>query len=220
MKNKNEYNQIEIVNENSRKILGAEFYVRKSIKIIGIDKFDSIKKIILIDNPNSEQYRKNISQNVLIPHLKGYRVSGCYYSETSESAPYIELYISEIYRGIPFPLYLTPVMILIITQTLAHEVAHHLISKKKSSLDETREELLAERYGNYITKKLKMTPYFKICNLILRELSNWHLALAQADYKLNNLERAESHFYSAWQLNPQNQTASEWFWYVRKKLRD
>jgi len=212
---------MEIINNCSKTPLGLKLILRRSLRYIGLDEFEGISKIVLEESNSS--YLQSIPENITELISQKYRVLGFYCPKTETDFPYIMLFVNEIYKGIPFPLTVTPILLIRITNVLAHELAHHLISEKGISSDETietdeAEEVEAKKYAENLVKKFRRKFLYNFWNWCLVELSNWHVAIAQADFRSNRLETAGDHFYTAWQLNPQNSYAGEWYWLVREKL--
>jgi hypothetical protein len=212
--NLNNITKVKIKNLCSRKIWGLEFYVKKIVEKIGYSKFRGIESIILLDEVSILTY--DLPEDITKLISRQYRMLGYYLPGYLSRSPHIVLFIHEIYRGIPFPLYLMPIVVLKMTKALTHELGHHLITYKQKIISDNKEEIIIGRYTRGILGQLIKNPQFRFWNWCLRELSSWHFAFAKADYKLNDLANAEKHFYTSWQLDPKNEEAAEWYWYIKK----
>lgn len=220
MNTSNSANDIRIINNCSRRHLFLEYFVKRSIKIIGLNNFDGLSCIVLEDA--SSLSMESLPSNVASLISLGNRVVGYYSLKTKNQLPFIKLFIHEIYRGIPFPFYLTPVITLRMLLALAHEIAHHLIAENKLKFtgDDEDEEIGAWKYSKELLQNLKNRKRFVFWNWCLREIASWYLALGRADYVKKDLKSAESHFYTASQLNPDNSEASNSYWLVKKEISE
>ena len=211
--------KIRIVNGCSRRCASLEFYVKQSIKLIGIDRFSGISEITLKDDPHAAFRDDALPNNLRHPLTDGFRAAAYYYYKTKNDPARIEVYAKEVYRGIPFPLYVTPILQLRIARTLAHELAHHLLTRKRKAYPDAKEEKISNRYASRVIRNMTGAGWLRIWQVLSNELSEWHLSFALADAKLGEIETAENGFYTAWQFNPDSTGAAEGFWDARQQLR-
>lgn len=189
-------------------LIGVPFryFVRKAITLIGIRRFEGISAI----NLTYESSPVRLVGATFVNHP----VFGFYFPTTDAGQARIVLYLEEIYRGIPFLLRFSPIMILRFIQTLSHEVAHHQVKQRRQIFSDSKEEEVASRYSRAVLAHVRRRAWYRFWDLVLREVSNWHFAFARADYRGNDYVRARNHFYIAWDLNPRNVLAAEWYWHV------
>lgn len=209
---------LKIINLCSGKFNFVSFYVKRIIKHIGSNNFSQIDRIILLDE--TSMLEQDIPESVNKIIFSGLRVFGYYFHGTKNKSPHIVLLIHEIYRGIPFPLNLTPIVVIGLTRTIIPALGFHLLDKKyvinkEEKISEKRKERIIKRFTNIILKRMLKRNFFKFLNFCLREISSWYFAFAKADYKLNDFIRARENFYTSWQLDPKNKEAGEWYWYLK-----
>ncbi len=209
---------IKIINNCSKQYLFLEYIVKRSIKFIGQNNFDGLSCIVLED-ANSLSI-ENLPDNIATLISQETRVFGYYSLKTESETPFIKLFVHEIYRGLPFPFYLTPIITLRMLVSLAHEISHHLIAenKLKFSGNDVDEEIEAWNYSKKVLQNLKNRNRFIFWHWCLREISSWYLAMGRADYSLKNLERAASNFHIAAQFDLDNVEANRNYWLVKKEI--
>lgn len=153
---------------------------------------------------------------------EGYSVFGLYVRKQAENPPHIILYIQDIYRCI-HPLYgRTPLATLLIGQTLAHEVGHHLqaergyIFQPGERLDqEEYQEEMADRYAFDVVKRMKERWYYRLGQWIMKDSARMYYHFGVEEWKKKNYRRAAEYFYRSHILDPENDET--WYWHKRAK---
>ena len=64
------------------------------------------------------------------PYLRGFRYNGHYARKVKNQPAQVVLYAADVYFGIPKLLMASPVAILKVARTLAHEIGHHVIATR------------------------------------------------------------------------------------------
>jgi hypothetical protein len=135
-------------------------------------------------------------------------LNGLYVGKLGNDPAHIDLYIPNIYRGIPCLLTLTPIPALLITDNLAHEVGHHLIYTRGYVFQpnevfkhqETIEEF-CDRYAFSVTKKMTLKRRYWFSRWVLRRLADWHLAMGALNEGMKKQKQAADHFRAAFNLD-------------------
>lgn len=183
-------------------------------KLIGEEVFEGVSCIVLanLSETPSTNFPKSFWEEV----MKGFKVSGVYIPNQNNYLPTIYLFADVIYQGIPFPLNITPMPLLKMLKVLSHEVGHHLVEvgKLKVPINED-EENVVEAFANEIQSSVFKKTKYKFWHKCLIELGAWHLAFAQADYRLGNLKSAKDHAYTACLLNSKDEIAAELYWQIK-----
>jgi len=206
-----------IVEHTERRFLGSRFYVWISLRLLGESWFHGLSRVIV---GRTHEDATGFKSDILgcSPDDAGiFSWKGFYYFATDDEPPQIEIYLDEIYAGIPFFLRPTPLMILRITRVLSHEAAHHQLRIRGhlAGLDSDGEETLANRFARFVEVRICRSRFFRFWRWILRDLSGWYFARGCADMRWNKLDDAEKNFYRAWEIDGRNQEAADWFWTIR-----
>lgn len=135
-------------------------------------------------------------------------LNGLYVGKLGNEPSHINLYIPNIYRGIPYLLALTPFPALLITDNLAHEVGHHLIYTRGYVFQptevfkhqETIEEF-CDRYAFGVTTKMTMKWRYRLSRWVLRRLAGWHLAMGALNEGMKKQKKASEHYRAAFNLD-------------------
>jgi hypothetical protein len=152
-------------------------------------------------------------------HAEAFGVLGLYMREEKNRPAYINLYVSDIYRGIPSPLYLTTIPTLLIAHTLAHEVGHHLVAARsyifqpgeKYNHDQIEEEF-CNRYAFGVLQRMKERRLYRAGAWVLRRLAGWHYGFGALEWREKRYQRAAERFYTAFHLDPGREDACYWYW--------
>jgi hypothetical protein len=149
-------------------------------------------------------------------------LTGLYYGKFKNEPAHITLYIRNLYRGIPSLLQLTPLPTLVITETLAHEVGHHLISTRgyifqpAEAFDhkEVVEEF-CDRYAFTVVKKMLAKSQYRVSRWILKKLAGWYYDFASLDWNEKKYKKAAERFLTAFLLDRNCEDAL--YWHSRAK---
>jgi len=148
-------------------------------------------------------------------------VMGSYVFATKSTPPYIKLSVKDIYRGIPSWLWWSTIPTLRITQTLAHETAHHLASTRRYILNRgeclNEEEKLANKYAERVLQGMMKRWHYKLGNWCIKDLAGWYFAFGLAAARNKKYRSASDRFYTTWLLDPENQDALDFYWSSKEK---
>jgi hypothetical protein len=146
-------------------------------------------------------------------------VNGQYFAKTGDLQARIELYVDDLYRGIPRVYWLTPVFTLHLARTVSHEIGHHLIAERgyifepgeKLELPHHEEEI-ANRYAASVVSRMKARSYYRLAAWLGRDLADWHYLQGIFAWEAGRYSRAAERWYAAFLLDPDHLDASYWYW--------
>lgn len=129
----------------------------------------------------------------------------------------------------PRDYYWTPVATLIITHTLAHEVGHHISSKKgyifapierSNKRTDQDEEMLANRYASSVLTRMRRRWHYRVATWAIKDLAKWHDVSGVMNWKKERYNEAAEHWYKAAVLEPDNLQAAYWYWRAKEMCCD
>ena len=194
--------------------------VRRALAWISPPDLAGIERIRLLDRIEKPSAASPSWQRWA--YAEGVGVLGLYVREDKGRPAYINLYVGDIYRGIPSALRLTTAPTLLIGHTLAHEVGHHLIASRgyvfqpgeKYSHDQIEEEF-CNRYAFGVTQRMKGRRLYRAGAWALNKLARWHYGFGALELREKRYQRAAERFYMAFHLDPGREDAL--YWYERAK---
>lgn len=211
-----------VINRCSKSPFWLEWQVRQGLRWIDKSHLAGLAAICLEDEmPKFPQaaHETEWAKRVRAESHTAY-VNGWYAAPTATESPYVLLYIQPIYRPIPSFLWWSTALTLRIIGTLAHEVAHHLVATRgyvfQEGEDTGDEELLADRYAASVLRKATQRWPYRLGRCVLEVLSGWHYAVGSADWRRKKYKSAAEGFYNAWNLDPESQEASYWYWRAKE----
>ena len=209
-----------IINKTRKNSFFLDSQIRRTIQIVGLSKFERVSCIILEDE---NKFGFTHPKSVIIAKSNGYRVLGFYELKGNAGEVQVTLFVNEIFRGIPLVFRFTPVVLFRLISALSSEVVCKSkdfevksFEKYKYNSDDENERAIFE-FSNQIlidTKRKIRYLFWAFCS---NEISQWHLSNAFLDYKEEKYETAKNRFYTAWQLNHENEIASKWYWNLRER---
>jgi tetratricopeptide (TPR) repeat protein len=212
---------MEIVNQCSKVPSGAIWHLHRSLKWINPADLKGLYCIRLLDQlpePTDQSYVE-----YRYAFAESHDICGLYSAETNDTVSCITLNLGDIYRPIPRVYRWTTVPTLLITRTLAHEVAHHLAATrgyvfKRGENHEHREyeEVVANRYAFYVIERMQGRWYHRLGKWLIRDLADHHYIQGMLDWKEGKYKNAVKHFYRACRLNPDLDEAAYWYWRARQ----
>jgi len=150
---------VEIVNASGMNSYMITRQVESSLMWIPKADLEGLKVIRCIDQIDLQDQSARNEQQKVHPH--GYDITGMYYRERGEFPATIELYVGAIYRDIPGFLMYSSIPVLRLTETLAHEVGHHIAARGVASSflnfrfsHKTDEEEFAEEHARRIQGRM------------------------------------------------------------------
>lgn len=210
--------QIQIINTCTDPPMGLEWQVRRSLRWIEKSHLNGLSYIRLEDTlPELDSRADEWAKRAV---AEGQRVYGWYSSRERGKDAYILLYVKEIYRSFPRILWWSSVPTLRIVRSLAHEVAHHLVTTQAHVFGENGnckdEESIANKYAGGVLARMQSKWLNRLGQWCLRELASWHYVFGIADYNAEKYGSAADYFYKSWDLDPQNQDALNLYWRARE----
>src|SRR5258708_27072033 len=164
---------IEIVDASGMNSYMITRHVESSLVWIPKADLEGLKCIRCIDQIDLQDQMGRKAEQTVNPH--GYDVTGMYYRERSEFPATIELYVGTIYRDIPRFLMYSSMPVLRLTETLAHEVGHHIAARGVASAflnfrfsHKTEEEEFAEEYARRLQGRMLNKLRFRVARFCLR----------------------------------------------------
>lgn len=211
-----------VTNRCSKPPFGLEWQVRRSLRWLDRSHLEGLAEIRLEDElPKWPVTGEEVEwvQRIRVEGHTAY-VNGWYAMPTASEPPFIILYAQPVYRPIPSFLWWSTVPTIRILRTLAHEVAHHLIATRgyvfKKEEDLSDEEMLANRYAESVLRKAAAQWSYKLGQWCLKDIAGWHYAFAMVDWRQKKYKAAAERFYNAWNLDPENEAASRWYWRAKE----
>lgn len=211
-----------LIDECEKPPAGMLWQVRRSIGWIFPADLQGISSLKLIDQlPRAREtseswYRKARKHD--------YFVRGWYNANPTEAS--ITLNIRDLYECIP-PIYRwTPVATLIITQTLAHEVGHHISHKKGYAVALTGrlekkpdrdEEARADSYALAVMAKMRRRWYYRLAARAVNDLTQWYDVQAVLDWQAGKYKEAAARWYKAAVLDPNDMRLASCYWQAKEK---
>ena len=149
-----------------------------------------------------------------------------YDAKSERYSSYVRLFVADVYRGLrghlPF-YYLTPAPVLLITRTLAHEVAHHLVATRGYIFEpgdsDHDEESLAEEYARRHLEKMKARRRYRFGRWLMNKLARLHYDSGVVYSSRRDYCAAAECWYMAWRLSPELSNVSEWYHLAREKCK-
>ena len=188
-------------------------HLQRSLSIFSGNEMEGIECIWLLDEACGEHADRIMAE--------GTRVYGAYHSKGEYRPCEIVLFVRDIYCGVMPFFYLTSVPVLQITQTLAHEVAHHLVATRgyifELGEDTSDQESLAERYARSILDKMRKSWRYKIAQWMLKQLADIHYSSGVVHSSKQRYCEAAKCWYEAWHLNPKLENVDEWYWLAKEE---
>ena len=209
-------NGIEIKNSCSKLPLGAISNIQRSLAwidpadTVGIDSIE-LRYKLADAGPEAPAWHKHATEQDL-------SVNGLYFRGQDLVPASITLFVRDLYRGIPKVYWLTPVTTLVVAQTLAHEVGHHLIAERgyvfapgeKVQPSEYEEEM-AHRYSFSVIKRMRTCWYYRLGAWVTKDLAGWHYVKAMLAWEAGDYEGAAESWYRSFHLDPDRQNAIYWY---------
>ena len=162
----------------------------------------------------SPEWQKDLKQHYI------YTI-GLYVGGNKNQPTYINLYVQNIYRGIPSCLALTPVSTLVIAEILAHEVGHHLINTRGYVFEPTEifkhkevVEEFCDRYAVSIVTKMMAQWRYKVARWILNRLADWHFVCGAFAEGRKKPAQAAEHFLTEFHLDTNREDALHRYWSI------
>jgi hypothetical protein len=203
---------MKIRNESKFSPRGLVRHVERSLEWFNPLDLNGISFIRLLDDlpkptDRSPHWHRDLKKRYLY-------LNGLYVGKYKNEPAHINLYIGNLYRGIPSLLALSPVPTLVIADTLAHEVGHHLIYTRGYVFQPTEvfkhQEIVEEfcdRYAVSIVKKMLGSWRFKISRWLVKRLAGWHLAMGALNEGMKKRAKAADHFLTAFHLDSTQEDA-------------
>ncbi len=214
-------NGIEIVNASGMNSYMITRQVESSLEWIPKADLEGLKYIRCIDRLDPQVQIARNAQQKSNPHE--FEISGMYYHESGESPATIELYVGTMYRDIPWFLMNSSIPVLRLTETLAHEVGHHIAARGVASSflnfrfsHKIDEEEFADEYARRLQGRMLTKFRFRIARFCLRRIASILVYVGIYSLSKRNYTRAARFFYRASILDHSYDEASRCYWYAKK----
>jgi hypothetical protein len=203
---------MKIRNESTFSPRGLVRHVERSLDWINPVDLKGISFIRLMDDlpqptDRSPHWHKELKRRYLY-------LNGLYVGKYKTEPAHINLYVRNLYRGIPSFLTTTSIPTLVIAGILAHEVGHHLIYTRGYVFQPTEVfkhkeivEEICDRYAVSIVKKMMVKSRYRFSQWLVRRLAGWHLAMGSFDEGRKQLGQAAEHFLTAFHLDNNREDA-------------
>lgn len=215
------FRAMRLISECKKLPSGLLWQVKRSIAWIFPADLEGLYCLKLIDElppakETSELWYKQAKKHDLV--IRGW------YNPKDKTEAYITLNIEGIYHCIPRIYWWTPVATLIITYVLAHEVGHHVSSKKGNMVGLTgrldkkpdkAEETRADGYARDVMTRMRQHWYYRLAAWAVKDLSEWHYMGGILDWREGQYKKAAERWYKTLILDPDNLQAG--YWYRRAK---
>jgi hypothetical protein len=208
---------MKIKNESTFSPRGLVGHVERGLGWINPLDVKGISFIRLLDDlpkptDRSPHWQKDLKKQYLY-------VNGLYMGKHENEPAYINLYVRNLYRGIPSFLFTTPIPTLTMAYILGHEVGHHLIHTRGYIFQPTEvfkhKEIVEEfcdRYAVGILKKMLASRRYRFWRWAVKMLAEWHLAMGSFNEGLKKPNKAAYHFMTAFHLDNDRENALYSYW--------
>lgn len=218
---------LNIVNEYGRLPFLALWHIQKSLEWISPLDLQGIDHIRLVDKISGSNVE--LTEELKKKYIEDCIVSGIYYKKTEAGDAFIALALEHLYFPLPNLVYCSPVPTLHIARTIAHEVAHHLVSTRgyiflpgeKYPVYESNpefEEEMANRYAFGVIEKMKEKRYYKMGASMMNFVSDCYYGIAAARWEARRYKSSADYWYKSFLLNSERQESIEWYWRSKEKL--
>lgn len=203
---------MKIKNESTFSPLGLVRHVERGLDWINPLDVKGISFIRLMDDlpkptDRSPHWHRDLKRRYLY-------LNGLYVGKYKTEPAHINLYVRNLYRGIPFFLAFTPIPTLTLAYILGHEVGHHLIYTRGYIFQPTEvfkhKEIVEEfcdRYAVGILKKMLANRRYRFWRWTVKRLADWHLAMGALNEGLKKPKKAADHFLTAFHLDNDREDA-------------
>jgi hypothetical protein len=215
---------MEIRNECSALPKGVLRHVRRSLSFIYPPDLVGIGFVRLIDKVPID-VKLYIKEGKIKDKTSA---SIAFYKAAHKKSPaYVALIVPKILRGVPGWLMWTPAATLLFAHSIAHEVGHHLVSKRGYALHPSEtprethseyEEEMVNRYAFEVTRKMNARWRYRVGRWIINEIASWRNAQGRLAWDEKKYELAKDYFLQAFHLNPDDATSEECFFIAQAKV--
>jgi len=214
---------MKVVNECKRLHSAMLWQVKRSISWIFPGDLEGISFLKLIDELEPA---REVSDHWYKKAVKNEDFILGWYKAADRSGASITLHIGDIYKCIPRVYRWTPVATLIITQTLAHEVGHHISRKKGQAIGLTgrqdkkadrEEETRAYVYAAKVMARMRRRLHYRLAAWAVSDLSQWHDVRALLNWREGKYKEAADGWYKSWVIDPDNERLRYNYWLAKAK---
>ncbi len=213
---------MKVINECKSLPSGTLWQVTRSISWIFPGDLEGISCLKLIDELEpakevSPPWYKKAQKHELF-------ILGWYQARNRTGAS-ISLHIKDICKCIPRVYRWTPVATLIITQTLAHEVGHHISRKKGQAVGLTgrldkkpdkEEETRADVYAATVMARMRRRLHYRLAAWAVDDLAQWHDVRAVLAWREGRYKEAAERWYKSYVLDPHNERVRYCYWRAKE----
>lgn len=198
--------------------LGLLAHVRRGLNWIEDEHLAGLDYLWLMDSIPEE----TTDETAIQAKTEGFGLYGAYKPREGSNQSYILLFVQEIYRGIPAIYAMTPVPTLRIARTLAHEVAHHLVSQRgyvfQPGEKRSDEERHANNYAAGVLQNMKKRWWYRLGQKLINDLAHTHYVFGVEEWKRQEYCAASDRWFKAWDLNPELENeVKDWYWQAKER---
>jgi hypothetical protein len=182
----------------------TEWHVRRALKLLHLLELAGVEFIRLMDEDPQAVIDRKCSVDIW-----SYTYYGKYVRKNSYADTHINLYTRDLYLGIPLLLKMTPAETMRIAFTLAHEVGHHLVTKRGYIFAQNEmygaygvynkhEEKMCDTYARDVTRRACKNWWFNLGRWLNKILSNLYIEFGAIAFEKQNYEKAAGYWFRAY----------------------
>jgi hypothetical protein len=141
------------------------------------------------------------------------------YKKKAKRSGFINLYTSNLYRGVPVLFWVTPVATLRVAFTLAHEIGHHIVARrgfiyepterfKLKEFNDQYQEALVDRFARDTVRRMCRKWHYRLGRWLSKRISGFYYLQGTVDWDRKEYERAAYHWFCACHADLENDDAA------------
>jgi len=216
--------RIEIENNFLPRI--TKWHIRCVLKWIDPDDLKGLELIRVLDeHPDDPEYNRQPA------YLRGFLYNGTYLQVSKDRPAQVLLYSKEVYFGIPTLLMVSPMAILRLAKTLAHEIGHHVITtrgfiyepwekyKPWNGIRDPYTEKMADAYSLDVSKRMLSRWHYRLARWLTNAFAKVLYKVGLQNYRTEDYRLSAQLNFKAYLLNSENEDAGQCYRHAMEKLR-
>ena len=207
----------------------TEWHLKRALKWLNPFDLAGIESIRLLDEENlTPELQKQPF------YLRGSVCLGQYIDRNTKKKKqqaYIDIYTRHLYLGIPSLFKFLPVATLRVAFGLAHEVGHHLLTRrgyireptekfKPYYVDKGRHEEMANNYALGVIRSMSAIWYYRLGRRLSRLFSEWYFDYGAVVWEKREYKRAAYYWFCSYFNDPDNVEAAHGYKTALAKFND